>query len=370
MDEANSPYLGELYIVDNFVQRDLSIPLPPPEGKAFRHLILTGRNGCGKTATLNGHIESKRERNETNEIRGVFFRSPRRKPKPPICSYRQTVDEKRNIKDVIIHFKAKRTLSFSTPSGPTSRFVLNEASELEQILINWRTQVAYAVEGNSTLVAAEFRAKLDTFEAQLQALLAPTRLSLKFDPTEIRYSIDLGRGNVAFEALPDGAKAALQLWLDIQGALRRHPNGGVVLIDEPETHLHIGLQEKLLPFLAASFPTVQFVVATHSPAIAASLDNALIYDLSQQRGWQSEDLHGWRYGRVMTEVFGLDDEYSAAVTAELGEVEHLRDLPTRTPEQDARLAELVRRLRSSSHAMAMELWLRMEHPEILADSRP
>jgi hypothetical protein len=369
VDEASSPYLGELYIVDNFVQRDLSIPLPPPEGKAFRHLILTGRNGCGKSATLKGLTDGRRgwhKFRRTAAWSEWFTETSAQRP----CS----LDARAKLPDgqfaeLISHFPSRRQVQFTTPRGPTRQVVLDESAELEQILINWRTQVAYAAEADNRDVADDFRSQLSAFEKRLRDLLAPTSLSLVFDQPNIRYGVDFGRGPVNFDALPDGAKAALQLWLDIETASRAHPNGGVVLIDEPETHLHIGLQEKLLPFLAASFPNVQFVVATHSPAIAASLDNALIYDLSQQRGWRSEDLHGWRYGRVMTEVFGLDDEYSAAVTAELREVEHLRNLPTRTPEQQAQLNDLVRRLRSSSHAMAMELWLRMEHPEILADSR-
>ncbi|MEA2012738.1 MAG: AAA family ATPase, partial [Verrucomicrobiota bacterium] len=57
---------------------------------------------------------------------------------------------------------------------------------------------------------------------------------------------------------------------------------GVVLIDEIETHLHVELQKKVLPFLVSFFPKIQFIVTTHSPFILSSLSNAVICDLEKK----------------------------------------------------------------------------------------
>lgn len=40
---------------------------------------------------------------------------------------------------------------------------------------------------------------------------------------------------------------------------------GVVLIDEIDLHLHIGLQKEVLPTIIRMFPRVQFILTTHSP---------------------------------------------------------------------------------------------------------
>lgn len=56
---------------------------------------------------------------------------------------------------------------------------------------------------------------------------------------------------------------------------------GIVLIDELETHLHIELQKKILPFLTKFFPNIQFIVTTHSPYILNSISNAKAYDLEK-----------------------------------------------------------------------------------------
>ncbi len=46
---------------------------------------------------------------------------------------------------------------------------------------------------------------------------------------------------------------------------------GIVLIDEVEKHLHITLQKEVLPQLIASFPKIQFILASHSPFFSLGL---------------------------------------------------------------------------------------------------
>lgn len=52
-----------------------------------------------------------------------------------------------------------------------------------------------------------------------------------------------------------------------------------VLIDEPENHLHPSLQRGILPALLAAFPTVQFIVATHSPFVVTATPDSAVYVL-------------------------------------------------------------------------------------------
>lgn len=47
---------------------------------------------------------------------------------------------------------------------------------------------------------------------------------------------------------------------------------GLVLIDEADLHLHLGLQHKVLPRLLALFPKVQFVMTVHSPLVVLGMD--------------------------------------------------------------------------------------------------
>ena len=58
---------------------------------------------------------------------------------------------------------------------------------------------------------------------------------------------------------------------------------GIVLIDEPEAHLHIKLQKLIMPMLTEFFPKIQFIAATHSPFVLNSLSNTVIYDVKTEQ---------------------------------------------------------------------------------------
>lgn len=50
---------------------------------------------------------------------------------------------------------------------------------------------------------------------------------------------------------------------------------GIVLIDEADLHLHLGLQYEVLPNLIALFPKIQFVISVHAPLVALGLEKTL-----------------------------------------------------------------------------------------------
>ena len=54
----------------------------------------------------------------------------------------------------------------------------------------------------------------------------------------------------------------------------------VVLLDEPENHLHPELQKNFLGNLIKAFPHVQFVVATHNPFMITSQKESNVYVLN------------------------------------------------------------------------------------------
>jgi len=53
----------------------------------------------------------------------------------------------------------------------------------------------------------------------------------------------------------------------------------VVIIDEPEAHLHPALQQRLLPDLLKAFPKTQFIVASHNPFVVSSVPDSNVYVL-------------------------------------------------------------------------------------------
>lgn len=88
-----------------------------------------------------------------------------------------------------------------------------------------------------------------------------------------------------FDALPDGLRAIVgwlgacviklsRFYVDSVSPLREY---SVLLIDEPETHLHPAWQRRLVPALQFMLPRSQLFIATHSPFIISSVNEGYIY---------------------------------------------------------------------------------------------
>ena len=369
---TESSTIRAIHVLDNRVDRDFVIDLTPAEGREFAHLILTGKNGSGKTTTLqevqrelqtgelarevgaaSGDAASQSaaiERLHGQGVVGVWLEWGGPGPQPPNFRMGQTLS-----------LGARRSVDFTAVQGPTSTLQFRgKASALEQILVNLRTQVAYAREEGDEAAAAAHEGRLRDYEHTFQLLFdEPVRLA--FDRQKIRYQLDFGGRKVGLNELPDGFGSALHIWAAIHADAESWRGGwGVVLIDELEAHLHLALQEKLLPLLTGLFPNVQFIVATHSPAVIASIDGAVVYDLSTHTRVLSDELRGKRYGALMTGHFGISSDFDLKTTRELVDLRDLHAKPDRTPEEDARMRDLARRLTARSHALALEIWSELE----------
>ena len=112
---------------------------------------------------------------------------------------------------------------------------------------------------------------------------------------------------------------------------------GIVLIDELETHLHIELQKKILPFLTEFFTGIQFIVTTHSPYILNSISNAKAYDL--ERHVELENLSAFSSDDLAEGYFEAD-EYSDELKKQLEQYEKLCLKKDLTEEEHAQRAEL------------------------------
>ena len=134
-------------------------------------------------------------------------------------------------------------------------------------------------EGNSSVIAdSNARAVWEGFQKAL-ALLLPTELGferLVAMPPEIL--VVTKTGSFAVDALSGGLRALFELTWQI--SLRAHTSDNfTVCIDEPENHLHPEMQRSLMPNLLKAYPKVKFIIATHSPFIVRSFDDARVYAL-------------------------------------------------------------------------------------------
>ena len=114
---------------------------------------------------------------------------------------------------------------------------------------------------------------------------------------------------------------------------------GFVLIDEPEMHLHLEMQYQILPLLTSLFPNLQFIVATHSPAVVSSIKNATVFDLSTGQ-MLGDSAAGSSFSELMQTHFGLENEYSNIADGILKAVAEISEMPDRAAAR-TRLQQLL-----------------------------
>ncbi|MDQ1545274.1 MAG: hypothetical protein QOH69_178 [Actinomycetota bacterium] len=205
-------------------------------------------------------------------------------------------------------------------------------------------------EGNSALVPdTEAAAVWTGFQQILSKLLPP---SLEFTRLQIDHAevlVETKGGTFALEAASGGASAIFDLAWQIY-LQSRESDTFTVCFDEPENHLHPSLQRSILPQLLSAFPSVKFIVATHSPFVVTSSKDASVYVLRRDREGRvfSEALdlreQALTADEVLREVLGVGTTLPLWAESEFDVI--MRDFADRqlNPED---FVELARRLRSA-----------------------
>ena len=152
-------------------------------------------------------------------------------------------------------------------------------------------------------------------------------MKLEFNYKDYSFKICTEGKRFKFTELSDGFAAALDIVADLilkmqdkDSLTRAYEKEGIVLIDEIETHLHLGLQKVIMPLLTRVFPNIQFIVTTHSPFVLSSMPNATAYDLEHKRN--IEDLTNYSYESLAEGYFGVSTE-SSTVEMRLGRLKEL-----------------------------------------------
>ena len=329
--------------------RDISIPLSREQRK---HLILTGKNGSGKTSVLEAlkanleylvssdfklrsEIENLLEySNRKLRQQGTNDRPKRQKEdaKKDIsfwgnkllkwtdgvvaqCDY-MTLREKYNAGDFIIaYYKATRFSTVETSNTIEhielkDRYPIQDkpGTKLVKYMVGLKATQAFAAQKKDTKRAEEIESWFRRFEGVLKNVFEDPSLTLDFDIENFRFSIrQQNREPFDFNTLSSGYAAVFDIINDL--VMRAEKKGdnieGIVLIDEIETHLHLELQKKILPLLTQMYPRIQFIVSTHSPFILSSIDNAVIFDL-ENKTLVSDGLANLPYEGIVEGYFETD----------------------------------------------------------------
>lgn len=116
------------------------------------------------------------------------------------------------------------------------------------------------------------------FQEILRIILPP---KLGFNRIKIKVPdvlLETESGDFSFDAVSGGVAALIDIgWQVFMYSLLRERF--VVVIDEPESHLHPELQQRIMPNLLEAFPQAQFIVASHNPFVVSSIPDSHVYVL-------------------------------------------------------------------------------------------
>ena len=339
-------FISEIDIEKLYHLSDIKIKL---DSNKRQHLLLTGKNGSGKTSLLL-EIEKFLRAINDEKLSQIFDQYPTwiNEAKKKVLSassdsekYAADKDLKQclgflkkysdgvqinlnqyeglemmyhNGKFITAYFPSERKAQFMRPNGVENitlenTYGIDESAGdiLLKYMVHLKTQQAYARNEGDQTTANQIQKWFDRFDSALQILLDEESIHIEYDYKKYDFKIrQNGREPFSFNELSDGYSSVIYIvsdlilrmdknWL-LEDKISEYDYQGIVLIDELETHLHIELQKKIFPFLTKFFPKIQFIVTTHSPYILNSISNAKAYDLERQveldnlSGFSSDDL--------------------------------------------------------------------------------
>jgi len=386
--------------------KDFDIPLSDHEKK---HLIITGKNGSGKTSLLNelkqflnmssnrGYLEQYDSQvrllfNYTNQKKILLADEVKNEQ-----GISDTTDNIRNIEEwleqlggtfivfnkplliteyfkegkfIMGFFEAQRNTTLHTPTGINKVelkpvYNINEKANHEfiQYIVNLKADRSFAKDDNDLTAVHEIDEWFCNFELNLFELFNSEGIRLEFDRKTYNFKIiEQGKAPYNLNQLSGGYSAILSIITELIMRMETHKTKsydvqGVVLIDEIETHLHVELQKKVLPFLISFFPKIQFIVTTHSPFVINSVENAVICDLEKRI--VTEDLSGYSYDAIIESYFN-SDKYSDVLKEKLEDYEQLVQKNTKSRSETEKLIEYKNYFKSIPKFVSDELAVKLQ----------
>ena len=354
-------HINKLYQLNNF-----NIPIVDENAP---HLILTGKNGSGKTITLNAvadFLDKIKEdtklyflqyeewlKSSILQISGCSKNSPEYiQEQSRVKSNQERYDNlygKVNISFangygfindyqegnfIIAFYQAARKTEIKEPKNPTKPQIEERTgarmlmtNQLLNFLSDLKIQEALARNEQQITDADKIKDWFANFEGILQNLFEDSALKLRFNYRNYTFHIETQGKSFKFTELSDGFSAIIDIIADLILKMQKkdtlvmdYLKPGIVRLDEVETHLHLQLQKVVLPLLTRLFPNIQFIVTTHSPFVLNSLPNVTAFDMEHRE--TIVNLSEYSYQALTEGYFGVssDSDYIKARLTQLHEL--------------------------------------------------
>lgn len=365
----------------------ISIPFSENE---MKHLILTGKNGSGKTSVVEAMAEYLRNvfRDEHFTDKKDWLLSCQSSKKSAeqhgqdeqiILSLEKEINQlkealKRSRNGLEIEFNQKTSSIFALQKKchyilayyqADRIFEVVQPKHIEKVslrddygigefprnefvkyLLDLKMTEALARNSHKTEKADGIKTWFTEFEKLLKKIFEDESIKLEFDEDTFAFHIlQQGKEPFDFNTLSRGYQAVLDIVLDIIMRMQNQTQRsfdfhvpGIVLVDEIDAHLHLELQKNIMPLLTTIFPNIQFIVTSHSPFILNSIRNAVIYDLENHLLVEN-GLDNVPYDGIVEGYFGAD-KLSDMLKEKFGQYKRLVKKENLSDDELNKLAEL------------------------------
>lgn len=389
--------------------KNIFIPISDTEKK---HLILTGRNGSGKTSllvALKKYLTAFDDQQTLfileecpQQIKKYYDECKKLAAKTDAASKKRLLETQNRYQsscDVYNYHYAGALAQFNSLADAVQEYTANnfiiafykadrvyeaiESKHIEKVQLSDRykieerpaeapgkqlvkylrdlkTSAALAAQGGKTERAESIAAWFNAFENLLRRIFQDDTLTLEFDIDTFQFFIhQMGHEPFGFNQLSSGYSAILDIVGDLMIRMEKHSKNlsyqmqGIVLIDEIDTHLHLELQKLILPILTEFFPGIQFIVSTHSPFILNSIENAVVYDLEKQT-IIDESMTAFSYEDIVEGYFE-ESQYSLEAQEKFEQYKSLAEKKERTDAENQQLFALKRYFEKLPYGAARDL---------------
>lgn len=398
-------FITEIQINSSRNLKNFNIPL---SNDKKQHLILTGKNGSGKTSLLleinkyliqieNGNF--KHYQSQLNSLSRCKERLLIEKDESQISLLKNNIksfneylsyfggtevkfstatmtifNKIQSGEFLLAFFDSKRLSNLNVPKG-INKLELKKKYSLSdkvntnfiQYLVNLKADRSFARDDNEMETVHKIDNWFKKLENRLKYIFDFKKLELKFDRKTYNFEIITNEIEpFNFNNLSDGYSSIISIVSELILRMEAHNVKsynleGIVIIDEIETHLHVDLQKKILPFLTDFFPKIQFIVTTHSPFVLSSISNTVICDLESKI--VTTDLTSYSYDALIESYFKAD-KYSDAIKIKIIEFENLIEKRNLTPVEKDTLYHLRNYFAHSPKYLSNELLVKLQEIEL------
>lgn len=355
---VNTAYVTKIKIRNVRHLKETEIPLSENE---MKHLIITGKNGSGKTSLLEAMrlflwfvtdedtsdylLLSKIENN--GDPLKIQFDTKILGKSSPESSFQFALTDNNEIlrrrdrfsgidleingidlrKDkiktenfIFAYYPAERTYSVSSEKvdkvNIKNSYKLYEhpGKNFVKYLKELTSQEALFRKAEKFERADKIQEWLSNFTNILRRIFDNKNLSVNLDIEQMKFFIEEpGKNPFSFDELASGYAAILDIITDLMMRMENKRGStydvpGIVLIDEVDAHLHLSLQKNILPTLTTLFKNIQFIVTTHSPFVLNSISNTVVYNLETKTLVNTpEGLSLLPYSGIVEGYFGVSE---------------------------------------------------------------